>query len=104
MKNIKGYEGKYSITSDGRVFSHKHNIFLTPFKTPIGYLNVKLFNEEGKRSNKLVHRLVAEAFLGSSTLTVNHIDGDKTNNHVSNLEWVTYSDNMKHYHSLKRGD
>jgi len=52
---------------------------------------------------KLVHRLVAEAFIKLHPVRklVNHIDGDKLNNHMSNLEWVTQSQNMKHYHKLK---
>lgn len=53
----------------------------------------------------LVHRLVAETYLkprrGRAKL-VNHIDGDKLNNHYTNLEWCTQKQNMKHYYRLKR--
>jgi hypothetical protein len=54
----------------------------------------------------LQHRLVAEAFLGlpeDETWTVNHIDGNKTNNHYSNLEWLPHSENVKHWIYSDRG-
>lgn len=54
--------------------------------------------ENKKRSKKLVHRLVAQEFLENPTEKeqVNHIDGNKSNNYLSNLEWVTRSENVKH--------
>jgi hypothetical protein len=62
-----------------------------------GYLAVFL-HKDGIRQTFLVHRLVAAAFLGEqSDLTVNHKDGNKLNNHISNLEWLTLEDNQKHY-------
>lgn len=63
------------------------------------YLRVVLYNENNKRGvDKLVHRLVADTFYDGSHdgLDVNHIDGDKTNNFIGNLEWCTRSDNLKH--------
>jgi hypothetical protein len=68
-----------------------------------GYLTVS-FRKNGKFDGCVkVHRLVAEAFLDNpeNKGTVNHIDGDKTNNHVSNLEWATMSENVKH--AIKMG-
>lgn len=62
-----------------------------------GYHRVGL-NKNGNRRYKAVHRLVAELFVENpdSKPEVNHIDGDKSNNHYTNLEWVTRSENMKH--------
>ena len=62
-----------------------------------GYLRVELSNK-GKRKKYFVHRLVAEIYVDgySNGLQVNHIDGNKTNNCVSNLEWVSASENMRH--------
>ncbi|WP_404354603.1 HNH endonuclease [Exiguobacterium aurantiacum] len=88
---IKGHEN-YSIYDDGRVYSHVSNKFL---KTcPLhGYLTVNL-----NRKSMLHHRLVAQAFIKNPELKpeVNHIDGVKTNNHWTNLEWSTRSENAKH--------
>lgn len=66
-----------------------------------GYPTVKITHKGKKRITK-VHRLVAETFIPnpSNSETVNHIDGDKTNNHVSNLEWATRSEQMQHAYKL----
>lgn len=62
-----------------------------------GYLAVNL-HKNGKRQTFLVHRLIALTFLGQSeNLTVNHIDGDKKNNKVENLEWITIQENVKKF-------
>ena len=62
-----------------------------------GYLAVSV-KECGRKRTLYVHRLVAEAFLGtpSDANEVNHLDGDKTNNHAQNLEWTTHSQNLQH--------
>lgn len=64
---------------------------------PDGYCMIFLYLN-GKRKNKLIHRLVAEAFIPNKEYKkeVNHIDGNKQNNSVNNLEWVTPSENAKH--------
>lgn len=65
-----------------------------------GYLAVFL-HKDGVRQTFLVHRLVAITFLGNySDFTVNHKDGNKLNNHISNLEWLSLEDNIKHYNEV----
>jgi len=98
---IKGYEEMYSVTRDGKVYGHKRNKFLTPKITRYGYEEVVLSNQtNGKRSVKYVfiHRLVAKAFIQNQHKLpqVNHIDGNKLNNNVDNLEWSSAKDNIRH--------
>jgi len=83
----------YAVTDDGRVWSYKTNKWLSQANTGNGYKSVRL---HGKSHS--VHRLVAKAFCDNPKDKgyVNHLDGDKHNNHVDNLEWVTHSENMKH--------
>ena len=97
-KDIKGYEGIYKISNYGKVFSVPRDKILSPAVCGRGYLKVMLCRDKKDHKNKMIHRLVAEAFLPNpdGKLTVNHIDGNKLNNAVSNLEWNTYSENLKH--------
>ena len=89
----------YYIHSDGYVISRKHGKErrLVGGTHPRGYPQVLLFHN-GKSKCFLIHRLVAEYFIDDSKLhlEVNHIDCNKKNNHVSNLEWVTTKENMRH--------
>lgn len=95
---IKDYEN-YGISYSGRVYSTFTKKYLKPRIGKEGYKYVNLYNEEGKKTFK-IHRLVAEYFLDKPNvdekLCVNHKDGDKLNNHFSNLEWCTYSENSRH--------
>ena len=91
----------YSVTTDGRVFTHKFDKTkeLSSAAGKSGYAAVTLSNDKLKQSFQ-VHRLVAMAFLpkppkGSDI--VNHIDGNKLNNNLKNLEWTTRKGNAKHY-------
>ena len=101
QKDIKGYEGLYAITDEGQVYSYQNKRFLTPAKCGSGYLKVILCRGKEDHKNLMIHRLVAEAFIPNpdEKVTVNHIDGNKQNNVVSNLEWNTYSENLKHAYS-----
>src|SRR5258708_934258 len=106
MKPIKGYEGRYSITEDGKVFIHDFiridgRKFPAKFKkTQIridGYEVIGL-TKNGKNKLLFVHRLVAETFLPhlSNLNIVNHLDGNRKNNKIENLEWTTSSGNSQH--------
>ena len=90
FKDVKGYEGYYEISNLGRVrsTSYKGVKILKPFITKKGYLNV-IFCVKRKTEHKLIHRLVAEAFIPNvnNYSTVNHKDENKLNNCVENLEW-----------------
>ena len=96
MKQIPGYEN-YKISEYGIVYScYIHKIKRTSLHRQ-GYLMVGL-TKDGIEKKWLIHRLVALAHIDNPNgyRYVNHIDGDKKNNHISNLEWVTSSDNQKH--------
>lgn len=84
----------YSVSEDGLVLSNKTRKIISPSPNKKGYPTVTL---TGKLS-KTVHRIVAETYLPNlnNKPQVNHIDGDKTNNSVSNLEWATAKENMRH--------
>ena len=99
-KSIAGYEGRYEVSNLGRVRSLNYNHtgrakILKPADNGEGYLFVVLC-KDGICKNMKVHRLVASAFIQNplNLETVNHIDEDKTNNDVSNLEWMSRTDNV----------
>ena len=99
-KDIKGFEGIYQISNMGRVKSFKAdpNGRILSIKNSKGdYLNIVLCHGNKRRSVK-VHRLVAEAFIPNpdNKPEVNHKDGNKQNNRVGNLEWVTRAENHRH--------
>ena len=96
-KPIQGYENKYLITSYGRIWSIRSNKWLKYSVPSNGYAQVGL-SLNNKRTSYMIHRLVAKTFLQKPTNKdyVNHIDGNKLNNCVNNLEWVTRSENEKH--------
>lgn len=109
-RDIPNYEGLYQVSNLGRVKSlarktnqtnknrHVKEKILCQRKQKYGYKEVTLRNNN-KRVHHRVHRLVMLAFVGSSKLPVNHIDGNKSNNIVSNLEYCTYQENTIHYYS-----
>lgn len=89
----------YAVTEDGEVFSAKNPSLkiMSTVDNGKGYYRVKLFNEDSCK-RFLLHRLVAETYLPAPTdesLQINHVDGNKKNNHYSNLEWCTASKNIK---------
>lgn len=96
-KDIEGFEGLYQVSNLGRVKRVKTGRVLKGCKYRGGYLMVRLY-KNNIRSNKTIQRLVADAFIPNSENKpqVNHIDEDKTNNMVSNLEWMTAKENCNH--------
>jgi len=92
------YRG-YFVGSDGKCFSNKSGkmLILKTYNSGKGYRVIKPYIN-GKNINMYIHRLVAVAFVFNEfdKPFVNHIDGDKTNNDVVNLEWVTHKENMAH--------
>lgn len=86
----------YAVSDAGTVYS-SHSGIKAQSVDRFGYKRVMLY-DKGRSKNALVHRLVAEAFIDNplKKKQVNHIDGNKINNHVSNLEWNTNSENTQH--------
>ena len=96
-KDILGYEGSYQVSDSGKVFSLKTDKLLKPYDSGRVYLQVDLYKDFSKKRHS-IHRLVIETFIENidKKEQVNHVDGCKTNNYLSNLEWCTRSENMKH--------
>ena len=94
---IRGYENLYAVSNYGEVFSFQTHKVLKAIKQSRGYLRVVL-HKNGEQSSAYIHRLTASAFLDNSNNLpeVNHIDGNKCNNYVGNLEWVTSRENYDH--------
>lgn len=97
MKDVKGYEGLYAITSCGKVWSYKSKRFIIPHPNKKGYLRIKLYKNNSYKTYS-IHRLVAEAYIPNfeNKSQVNHKDENKSNNCVGNLEWVTSKENANY--------
>lgn len=94
-RQIEGFED-YMVSDQGRVWTHKRNRILGVGRNNCGYLHVQLW-KNGKEFTKRIHRIVAEHFIPNpkGLPEVHHIDEDKTNNAVSNLQWVSSAFNTE---------
>lgn len=115
IKEIKGIP-EYHISNEGIVYSTKISPrynpngemrVLRPRTHPSGYLYVGLFVGKGPNKQRLwrrVHRVVAQTFIGKipKGMEINHLDGDKHNNNINNLEIVTRQQNITHYHTVTK--
>lgn len=114
-KNIKGYETLYKVSNYGEIKAKRRVIYkiidderqpifvtkekiMSPVNHGNGYLYITLIDEFGNRKNHYVHRLVAEAFIPNpnNLPQVNHRDYDRKNNKVTNLEWCSSLENIRH--------
>lgn len=91
---INGFDGLYEITTNGRVYSVRRGKYLKPRIDRYGYERVVL-SVGNKQYHRTIHRLVAETYIPNpyGKPTVNHLNEEKTDNRVENLEWVTVSEN-----------
>ena len=87
----------YTINIDGSIYNKKRERFLNPYKDSHGYFRIDLYKDK-KGYTKKVHRLLCEAFIPNQNNLpeVNHIDGNKANNNISNLEWCDRFFNIQH--------
>lgn len=100
-KDVERWEGKYKISSFGRILSVRRGIYKIPDMNNAGYLRIQfadMVNGKRVRERYFVHRLVAHHFVEGEQegLVINHKDGNKSNNHMNNLEWVTAKENAQH--------
>jgi len=94
-EEIIGYEN-YLIYENGQVFSKKNKRFLKPRVDRYGYLSIQI-SKNNQRKNVRIHRLIALYFIPNpeNKRCVDHIDGNKANNSISNLRWASDSENCK---------
>lgn len=103
-KPVVGYEDRYEVSNTGLV-RNDQGCIMGQYKNDLGYVFVRLtMLSKGKRESARIHRLVARAFIPNplNKPSVNHIDCNPANNHVSNLEWCTQKENIQHSRKLKR--
>lgn len=107
-RDVPGYEGYYCVSIFGEIANVRTGRMMKGTPTTWGYMAVTL-TKNGEARRPTIHKLVALAFIGErpteengQTYDINHIDGDKTNNALSNLEYVTKSENISHMYSMRK--
>lgn len=97
MKQIP-FAKNYLIDTNGDIYSNRIKRLMKPHLMECGYMRVRLVCDNGDKKSFLIHRLVAMTYIPNpeDKSEVNHIDGIKTNNTLSNLEWVTRHENQQH--------
>lgn len=100
--DIKGYENKYQISTQGRLMATKSGLIIKPMEATNGYLVACLW-KNNRQKKILIHRLVGEAFIPNpnNLPEINHKNEDKKNNSVDNLEWCSRKYNMN-YGNVKK--
>lgn len=98
FKTIKNHS-RYKISNIGNIINNKNKLLKTRNNI---YCKISLYNDYGIRKNLTLHRLLAINFISNPNnyKCVNHIDGNKLNNNLNNLEWCSYSENTKHAYKL----
>lgn len=104
-KKVKGFNNRYSVSDKGNVKNDERNTILKPMLSTSGYHYVHLVIEQ-KKYTRYIHRLVGESFIDNpfNHEQIDHIDGNKTNNNISNLRWVSVSENCLAYGSKERAE
>ena len=104
-KKIDGFNARYSISTDGTVMNDERGTLVKPMLSTSGYCYVHLVVNR-KKYTMYVHRLVGNAFIENpyEHSQIDHIDGCKTNNHITNLRWVSVSENYRAYGSEQRAE
>lgn len=98
MSKFRNFD-KYEVYEDGRIWSYSHKKFLKPATNKDGYQIVCLYDNEGKRKMYRLNRVVYEAVTSEPIpqgMQVNHIDENKTNNHINNLNLMTCKENCNY--------
>ena len=100
--SIKGFEGRYSISISGKIKNDITGYILNPCSLKSGYNSVKFRVDKNKYKDFYIHRLIAIHFIPNpeNKKEVNHINGNRHDNRIENLEWVTKSENALHAYRI----
>ncbi len=101
VRKLQDYKNYY-VTNDGKIYSKSHNVFMSQRKDGNGYMLITLY-QNATSKDELVHRLVAKTFIPNPEESpyVNHKNGNKSDNRVDNLDWMTCSENVIHANKLR---
>lgn len=104
-RDVEGYEEYYEASSEGRIRNKKRNKIVKPYADSRGYLSVDL-GYKGKKKRMRMHQLIMQTFNPTGYFEgadVDHIDGNKHNNVLTNLEYVTHAENMRRW-AIRNGE